>query len=1025
MRKIYILALALLTAVSCLKEEEPFVQDQDGVETSFEATREGFGGAGTKTVLRYDYSVDWLSGDNIGLFDGTDIVRSNYTMANAVAEAGWKLAYRFKAASYGKASKFSYDYYSNDSEDVKEYAVPETKGSYLLVYPWGNNFIANPSTSEFRTWIDDDQTPSEGTYQANRGFAVARTDDLSKGVIFRNAVTLLEFEIPLELDGKIVKVAVKGNASEVLAGDILIKYNDDETVTVGSWDDAYKSLEDKSAYKEVRFSASSNAALATPLSAGKYYLVVMPQTLSSGLTVTATDLNGNTYIRKSDKAVELKVGYIYGMGKISAASYATEGVASLPYMFSLYGTTGSSNVCKYLRSVKGTVKDSKTAVLGKIMHYDDKTGASLQVSYSGVTTSGGTDYYRNTDIWSDAAGFDNIPVKSMISEESAALADYGYPGENCYMLTLPLQTDLPSSFDVSFGLYIDGGLADWNVYVSDSSDDFDGDGILDSEDASVTPMTQVNVPATKTNFYYTVNVSHSRKYITGRTLYVKLSPTGTRYVTGSTGSGWNKQSSLHSGFLISEALPADNHTPVSENHIYWEPFDDCRSGIDYLIGEKLCNMANCCGAEVEGQTNVYERPGYVQIGYVNYQIPKATGTYYNALQNTVGCFRTPSLAEGDLTLTFKAMAYQNPGGRRTHANTHIPDIDGDITSIVVNVVGGGTVNGQTSVTVSGLDYLEFKDFALEIKGATPQTSIEFTSAPGENGFSRWFIDDISVCKSEVPVSELKFMSFNISNSNNEEVGWNDDDPKKWTVRRHAVKSMLAAEKPAVIGMQEVTSVQYSDMTGFGYGGYGVGRATGGTDAESGEMCAIFYDASQVTMGERKGTFWLNPSGTVGEKGWDAAYVRIASWAEFTVKKTGKRFIFLNTHLDNSGKEARRQSVRMIARKLKEINADCLPAVVTGDFNNPADHYIMDAFRGVVDGVRESAPVTDDEYTYTAWDGSGTKVIDHIFSRGFNIKEYRTVTDRSYIGIGNFIIFDTDVPCPYLSDHDPITAVLEL
>ena len=154
-------------------------------------------------------------------------------------------------------------------------------------------------------------------------------------------------------------------------------------------------------------------------------------------------------------------------------------------------------------------------------------------------------------------------------------------------------------------------------------------------------------------------------------------------------------------------------------------------------------------------------------------------------------------------------------------------------------------------------------------------------------------------------------------------------------------------------------------------------------------------------------------------------MRIASWAEFTVKKTGKRFIFLNTHLDNSGKEARRQSVRMIARKLKEINADCLPTVVTGDFNNPADHYIMDAFRGVVDGVRESAPVTDDEYTYTAWDGSGTKVIDHIFSRGFNIKEYRTVTDRSYIGIGNFIIFDTDVPCPYLSDHDPITAVLEL
>lgn len=49
----------------------------------------------------------------------------------------------------------------------------------------------------------------------------------------------------------------------------------------------------------------------------------------------------------------------------------------------------------------------------------------------------------------------------------------------------------------------------------------------------------------------------------------------------------------------------------------------------------------------------------------HYDKVNASGTYYNALQNTVGCFRTPSLAEGDLTLSFKAMAYQNPGGRRT------------------------------------------------------------------------------------------------------------------------------------------------------------------------------------------------------------------------------------------------------------------------------------------------------------------------------------------------------------------------
>ena len=86
---------------------------------------------------------------------------------------------------------------------------------------------------------------------------------------------------------------------------------------------------------------------------------------------------------------------------------------------------------------------------------------------------------------------------------------------------------------------------------------------------------------------------------------------------------------------------------------------------------------------------------------------------------------------------------------------------------------------------------------------------------------------------------------------------------------------------------------------------------------------------------------------------------------------------------------------------------------------------MDPFLDMSDNAREVAPETDDEYTYTAWDGSGAKVIDHIFSRGFAVKSYRTVTDRTYKGVGNFIFFETEVDCPYLSDHDPITAVLEL
>jgi endonuclease/exonuclease/phosphatase family metal-dependent hydrolase len=116
---------------------------------------------------------------------------------------------------------------------------------------------------------------------------------------------------------------------------------------------------------------------------------------------------------------------------------------------------------------------------------------------------------------------------------------------------------------------------------------------------------------------------------------------------------------------------------------------------------------------------------------------------------------------------------------------------------------------------------------------------------------------------------------------------------------------------------------------------------------------------------------------------------------------------------------------MILRKLDEINKYGLPVVISGDFNTMSDNFVFDPFIGRFDNAREVAAQTDNEATYTNWDGTGNKIIDHIFCCGFDVKRYRTVNERTYIGKGNLVIFDTDVPCPYLSDHDPITAILEL
>ena len=118
----------------------------------------------------------------------------------------------------------------------------------------------------------------------------------------------------------------------------------------------------------------------------------------------------------------------------------------------------------------------------------------------------------------------------------------------------------------------------------------------------------------------------------------------------------------------------------------------------------------------------------------------AQGSY----TNSVGSLLTPAFgASGTLTLSFDAMAYKNTS---VHANSGAKDLKGDLKSVVVEVIGGGTIDGASKKVVSGLYYTKFKRFTLTIDGATASTAVRFTSEPASGEFSRWFIDNICVTK---------------------------------------------------------------------------------------------------------------------------------------------------------------------------------------------------------------------------------------------------------------------------------------
>ncbi len=255
--------------------------------------------------------------------------------------------------------------------------------------------------------------------------------------------------------------------------------------------------------------------------------------------------------------------------------------------------------------------------------------------------------------------------------------------------------------------------------------------------------------------------------------------------------------------------------------------------------------------------------------------------------------------------------------------------------------------------------------------------------------------------------ELTVASFNIRLKTTSDVG------NLWDDRKQAVTNLIQFHEFDIFGIQEGFYEQVQDMKsqlpGFEY--IGVGRDDG---AEKGEHSAIFFNTQRFKL-IKDGTFWLSASDTgKPNKGWDAALPRICTWGVFEDNKNGKQFIFMNTHFDHVGVEARRESAKLILEKAKELAND-LPIILTGDFNvdETNEAYFTLAKSGVVQDTYELAKIVyEPNSSFNAW-GKGLKPkqrIDHIFiTKPFNVRKYGILTD-TYMG-------------KFPSDHFPVVSEL--
>lgn len=249
---------------------------------------------------------------------------------------------------------------------------------------------------------------------------------------------------------------------------------------------------------------------------------------------------------------------------------------------------------------------------------------------------------------------------------------------------------------------------------------------------------------------------------------------------------------------------------------------------------------------------------------------------------------------------------------------------------------------------------------------------------------------------------LSVISFNIR------MGEANDGTNSWQYRYPATILMLRDKQPDIFGLQEAFDYQVllvkENMRD--YKCVGVGREDG---KHKGEHMSIFYNKKKVSL-QKWGTFWLSETPGKPSMGWDAACIRTATWALMKDKRSGHRFYYVNTHLDHVGKEAQKKGLALIVDKIKEMNPEGYPMVLTGDFNVESNDPVLEDLNRIMRSARSSAERTDRLNSYNGW-GKSSSVIDYIYYSGFSSCPKFETIQKKY---GEF---------PFISDHYPIKAVL--
>lgn len=258
---------------------------------------------------------------------------------------------------------------------------------------------------------------------------------------------------------------------------------------------------------------------------------------------------------------------------------------------------------------------------------------------------------------------------------------------------------------------------------------------------------------------------------------------------------------------------------------------------------------------------------------------------------------------------------------------------------------------------------------------------------------------------------VNVLSFNIRYDNP------GDKENRWAKRTDIVHEQIARAAPDFVGMQEVLPNQRADVAKMIGDRFASLSRTREADPDKGEACTLWYRTDRWRLDDTDhGTFWLSETPEVpGSKSWDSSLPRLCTWGRFIDKQTGRALYVFNTHFDHRGEQARRQSAKLIAERIKSRKHIDEPAILTGDLNAGEDSAPIATLRdaGFIDTFRAVHPDAKIVGTFNGFAGKsdGAK-IDYIF------------TDGPARAIASKIHADA-IDDRWPSDHFALSATIEL